>query len=52
LPIKPKPGEVYESFTITNWALRIPTIDEVKLYFPDDVLDYKFAEKKITELSG
>ncbi len=52
LPIKPKPGEVYESFTITNWALRIPEIDEIKKYFPDDVLDYKYAEKKIAKLSG
>jgi len=51
LPIKPKSGEVYESFAITNWALRLPTIDEIKRYFPDDVLDYKFAEKKIAELT-
>ena len=50
LPVKPEPGEVYESFTITNWALRIPTIDEVKRYFPSDILDYKYAEKKIAEL--
>jgi LmbE family N-acetylglucosaminyl deacetylase len=52
LPITPKPNEVYESFTITNWALRVPTLDEIKQYFPDDVLDYKFAEKKIAELIG
>lgn len=52
LPVKPKPGEVYESFTITNWALRIPKIDEIKKYFPDDVLNYKYAEKKIAKLSG
>jgi LmbE family N-acetylglucosaminyl deacetylase len=51
LPIKPKENEVYESFTITKWALRVPTIDEIKKYFPDDVLDYKYAEKKIAELS-
>ena len=51
LPVEPKPGEVYESFTITKWALRVPTIDEIKLYFPGEVLDYKFAEKKIAELS-
>jgi len=50
LPIKPKPGEVYESFTITNWALRVPEISEIKEYFPDDALNYKFAEKKIAEL--
>ena len=52
LPIKPKGDEVYESFTITNWALRVPTIDEIKKYFPDDALEYKFAEKKIAELSS
>ncbi|MGB9594848.1 MAG: PIG-L deacetylase family protein [Candidatus Poribacteria bacterium] len=51
LPIKPKKDEVYESFTITKWALRVPTLDEIKKYFPDDVLEYKFAEKKIKELS-
>jgi LmbE family N-acetylglucosaminyl deacetylase len=51
LPITPKPNEVYESFTITKWALRVPTLDEIKRYFPDDVLDYKFAEKKIAELT-
>lgn len=52
LPIKPKPNEVYESFTITKWALRVPTLEEIKYYFPDDVLDYKFAKKKIAELSN
>ena len=52
LPVKPGPGGVYESFTITKWALRVPTIDEIKRYFPDDVLDYKYAEKKIAELRG
>lgn len=52
LPIDPKPGVAYESFTITNWALRIPKIEEIKKYFPDDVLDYKYAEKKIAKLSG
>ena len=52
LPVKPKPNEVYESFTITNWALRVPTIDEIKRYFPDDVLNYDSAEKKIAELMG
>lgn len=52
LPIKPTPGAVYESFTITKWALRVPTIDEIKKYFPDDALDYEFAEKKIRELGG
>ena len=51
LPITPKPNEVYESFTITKWALRVPTLDEIKRYFPDDVLNYKFAEKKIAELT-
>jgi len=51
LPIDPKPGEVYESFTITKWALRVPTIEEIKFYFPDDVLGYEFAEKRIAELS-
>ncbi len=51
LPVTPGLGKVYESFTITKWALRVPTIDEIKRYFPDDVLDYKFAEKKISELS-
>lgn len=51
LPMKPKPGEVYESFTITKWALRVPTIHEIKRYFPGDVIDYRFAEKKIAELS-
>ena len=52
LPVKPKQGEVYESFTITKWALRVPEIGEIKRYFPSDILDYKFAEKKIAELSG
>ena len=51
LPVKTTPGEVYESFTITKWALRVPTVDEIKKYFPDDILDYQFAEKKIMELS-
>ncbi|MFC1715890.1 PIG-L deacetylase family protein [Candidatus Poribacteria bacterium] len=51
LPVETTPGGVYESFTITKWALRVPTIDEIKKYFPDDILDYEFAEKKITELS-
>jgi LmbE family N-acetylglucosaminyl deacetylase len=51
LPIEPKPGQVYESFTITKWALRVPTIDEIRKYFPDDALGYEFAEKKIAELS-
>ena len=51
LPITTKPNEVYESFTITKWALRVPTLDEIKRYFPDDVLNYKFAEKKIAELA-
>ncbi len=51
LPIEPNPGEVYESFTITKWALRVPTLDEIKQYFPGDVFNYRFAEKKISELS-
>ena len=50
LPVKPKPGEVYESFTITNWALRAPTVDEIRQYFLGDVLDYKYAERKIAEI--
>jgi LmbE family N-acetylglucosaminyl deacetylase len=52
LPVDPKPGMVYESFTITKWALRVPTIDEIKKYFPEDALDYKYAEKKIAELKS
>jgi LmbE family N-acetylglucosaminyl deacetylase len=51
LPVKPKYGEVYESFTITKWALRVPTVDEMMKYFPGDILGYEFAEKKIAELS-
>ena len=52
LPVKPRPGEVYESFTITNWALRIPSLEEIKRYFPDDILDYRHAEEKIAKLGG
>ena len=52
LPITPTPGAVYESFAIKKWALRVPTIDEIKKYFPDDALGYEFAEKKIKELGG
>lgn len=52
LPIEPKLGGVYESFTITMWALRIPGLDEIKKYFPGDILNYEFAEKKIKELKG
>lgn len=52
LPIEPTPGAVYESFTITKWALRVPTIDEVKKYFPDDALGYDFAERKIGLLAN
>lgn len=42
---------LYESFTITKWALRVPTIEEIKTYFPDDIYNYELAEKKIKALS-
>lgn len=51
LPVKSERGGIYESFTITKWALRVPEIGEIKKYFPGDILDYEFAEKKIAELS-
>lgn len=51
LPITPKEGEVFEAFTITKWALRVPTLEEIKKYFPDDVLNYELAKRKIELLS-
>lgn len=43
---------LYESFTITKWALRVPTIEEIKTYFPGDIFNYELAEEKIKELSS
>lgn len=42
------PKGIYEAFTITAWGA-IPTIEDIKTFFPGDVFDYQLAHKKITE---